>query len=74
MLVGCRAEIGRAFMQVGRPLKDSDIQAWLNEFDADGNGIIDEVLMLPIRISRCMRRMCFDRILLSARGLKPLAY
>ena len=27
---------------MGKPLKDSDIVAWLNEFDADGNGIIDD--------------------------------
>ena len=45
-LCECRVEIGRAFMQVSRPLKDSDIQAWLVEFDADGNGIIDEVFIL----------------------------
>ena len=37
-----RDEIGRAFLLVGKPLKDSDVLAWLNEFDADGNGIIDE--------------------------------
>ena len=36
-----REEIGRAFLMVGKALKDSDIDAWLNEFDADGNGIID---------------------------------
>lgn len=27
---------------MGKPLKDLDIDAWLSEFDADGNGIIDE--------------------------------
>ena len=37
-----RDEIGRAFLLVGKPLKDSDVLACLNEFDADGNGIIDE--------------------------------
>ena len=26
---------------VGKTLKDSDIDSWLNEFDSDGNGIID---------------------------------
>jgi hypothetical protein len=40
-------------MQVGKPLKDSDIQAWLNEFDADGNGIIDEVVLPASSFSVC---------------------
>jgi len=32
----CSEEIGRAFLLVGKPLKDEDILTWLKEFDADG--------------------------------------
>lgn len=47
-------EIGRAFVIVGKPLKDTDILAWLDEFDADGNGIIDEDEFAHMVRNRCV--------------------
>jgi len=38
--IRCSDEIGRAFLLVGKPLKDEDILAWLNEFDADGSYVL----------------------------------
>ena len=41
-------------MIVEKPLKDTDILAWLNEFDADGNGVIDEDEFAHMVRNRCV--------------------
>mmetsp|Transcript_32636 Transcript_32636/g.50778 ORF Transcript_32636/g.50778 Transcript_32636/m.50778 type:complete len:262 (+) Transcript_32636:108-893(+) len=36
-----RDEVGRAFAKMGRTLTKSELDVWLAEMDADGNGVVD---------------------------------